>query len=116
MSGRPSKALPTSLSPGIALSSRVFCETRRKAVLFQKTGILSIIRKRSRTLYVDRKKKSVLNRRKLACLSSGWRKSSASRPRAAAEEVRVEAAATGTNRLRRGRLEEVDAEEGFWAQ
>lgn len=30
MSGRPNKALPMSLSPGIALSSRVFCETRKK--------------------------------------------------------------------------------------
>uniref|UniRef100_A0A0A9GBC6 Uncharacterized protein n=1 Tax=Arundo donax TaxID=35708 RepID=A0A0A9GBC6_ARUDO len=71
----PSKALPISLRPGTALSSKVFC------------------------------------------LSSGWRKSSASRPRAAAGEARAVAAATTTTRLRRGRLEEDDdVEKSFGVQ
>ena len=54
--------------------------------------------------------------RRLACLSSGWRKSSASRPRAAAGEARAEAAASTSTRLPRGRLEVDDDEEGFGAQ
>jgi hypothetical protein len=63
----------------------------------------------NRTVHVDRK-------RRLACLSSGWRKSSASRPQAAAGEARLEAAASTSTRLRRGRLEVDDEEEGFGAQ
>ena len=54
--------------------------------------------------------------RRLACLSSGWRKSSASRPRAATGEARAEAAASTSTRLPRGRLEVDDDEEGFGAQ
>ena len=54
--------------------------------------------------------------RRLACLSSGWRKSSASRPRAAAGEARAEAAASTSTRLPRGRLEVDSDDEGFAAQ
>ena len=54
--------------------------------------------------------------RRLACLSSGWRKSSASRPRAAAGEARAEAAASTSTRLPRGRLEVDGEDEGFAAQ
>ena len=72
--------LPTSLSPGIALSSRVFCdETRkkRKRLLFQKTGPSSAT---AIEHYTWIEGKELVNPRKLTCLSSGWRKSSASRP------------------------------------
>jgi len=53
---------------------------------------------------------------RLACLSSGWRKSSASRPSAAAGEARAEAAASTSTRLPCGRLEVDGEDEGFTAQ
>ena len=77
---------------------------------FSEDGKLhAILPSRNRTVYTDGK-------RRLACLSSGWRKSSASRPRAAAGEARAEAAASTSTRLRRGRLEVDEEEEGFAAQ
>jgi len=74
--------LPMSLSPGIALSSRVFCdETRKKGKGFSfRRQDLYLSSATAIEHYTWIEGKELVNPRKLTCLSSGWRKSSASRP------------------------------------
>jgi hypothetical protein len=75
--------LSMSLSPGIALSSRVFCDETRK-----KKGKCFSFRRQD--LYISSattiehytwiERMELVNPRKLTCLLSGWRKSLTSRP------------------------------------